>query len=221
MWASTLSIVLELSHGLEAIARCLRQTANHERVDVRRQISHVHARCARKLAEVGRDRRPTPDRSTADDRSPSRQHPTNGVGSDRPLVPRHCSGDIYAGVPSIVPVSVASSSPSSASWQIPKSRSFVRSPACASASWTRKMFAGFKSRWITPLACATASEAVTWRAMRNASTSCNRFSRRSAPTTTHRRGTPSRGRRCHRRDGQSRESERPPDRRCARLPAPH
>ena len=64
------------------------------------------------------------------------------------LASRHCSGDMYMGVPSVVPVWVAPLVKvwSATSLAMPKSRIFTRTPAGMSGSGTTKMLAGFRSR---------------------------------------------------------------------------
>ena len=57
--------------------------------------------------------------------------------------PKACSGAMYAGVPSIMPVGVTSLPPS---WASPKSTTLTNSSS-APAFCSKKMFAGFKSRW--------------------------------------------------------------------------
>jgi hypothetical protein len=83
--------------------------------------------------------------------------------------PRHCSGDMYAGVPMIAPAWVRAEASVVRSLAIPKSRIFTRSPPMTSASGTRNTFSGLRSRWTMPLACAAASVVAIWRARRRAS----------------------------------------------------
>ena len=63
--------------------------------------------------------------------------------------PRHCSGDMYAGVPKMTPVRVfAPSLPaqSGRNFAIPKSSTFTRSPPGDIGSDTRNRFSGLRSR---------------------------------------------------------------------------
>jgi hypothetical protein len=61
---------------------------------------------------------------------------------------------MYAAVPRTVPASVSVPSPA-ASRAMPKSASFGR------PSSSKRTFAGFRSRWTTPRACACARPAAT------------------------------------------------------------
>ena len=65
------------------------------------------------------------------------------------LRPRHCSGDMYAGVPKMTPVRVFGPSlppQSGRSFAIPKSSTLTRSPPGDIGSGTRNRFSGLRSR---------------------------------------------------------------------------
>jgi hypothetical protein len=75
---------------------------------------------------------------------------------------RTCSGDMYIGDPSVLPVVVTLRGPSSATaFDTPKSSTFT-SPD-PSVRRVRKRFAGFKSRCTMPRACASATASHAWR----------------------------------------------------------
>ena len=76
--------------------------------------------------------------------------------------PRICSGDMYAGDPTICPVEVSSVSPDR-SLPIPKSVTFETSPSVS------RMFAGLMSRWITPRSWAWARASATSATIRTRS----------------------------------------------------
>ena len=81
---------------------------------------------------------------------------------------------------------------------MPKSRTFAtRSP---SSLFVRKTFAGFKSRCVTPSACATVKPFAICETTLLTSSGCSRLShRRCARRGLRLRGAPSRGRPCRRR----------------------
>ena len=61
------------------------------------------------------------------------------------FTPRHCSGDMYAGVPMTMPVCVrCPSSASPTSLAMPKSSSFAYASPCCGC--TIQMLSGFRSR---------------------------------------------------------------------------
>ena len=64
------------------------------------------------------------------------------------LLPIACSGDMYVGVPTAIPVRVSVSPPATDTARaIPKSATIA--PLASS-----RMFSGLMSRWMTPLECA-------------------------------------------------------------------
>ncbi len=74
------------------------------------------------------------------------------------LSARICSGDMYAGVPIDMPVAVIRCSSAVMTREIPKSSSFgTIAPVGPRA---RKMFSGFRSRWITFRSCAKATASI-------------------------------------------------------------
>ncbi len=80
--------------------------------------------------------------------------------------PAACSGLMYSAVPGAKPVPVSESCPGSAR----ASRSFATPKSVTSACPREsRMFAGFTSRWITPLSCAYWSASATWTAIPTAS----------------------------------------------------
>ena len=93
------------------------------------------------------------------------------------VFPRACSGDIYAAVPRIIPACVMAGvvivgdidrlgdelAAGSIAFARPKSSTFtVLSPRTL-------MFAGFRSRWMTPCSCAASSASAICLAIGNAS----------------------------------------------------
>ncbi len=89
-------------------------------------------------------------------------------------VPLACSGLMYSAVPTAIPPPVSearSEARSSISFAIPKSVTI----ACPRVS---RMFAGFTSRWITPLSWAYCSASPTSAAMRTAASTRSGPSRR-------------------------------------------
>ena len=100
------------------------------------------------------------------------------------VLPRACSGDMYAAVPRIIPACVACSDSvgdidalaaaaptGSIAFARPKSRTFTVPSA------RTLMLAGFRSRWMMPCSCAASSASAICFAMGNASSSRNRATR--------------------------------------------
>ena len=80
------------------------------------------------------------------------------------VLPCACSGLMNSGVPKTIPSCVRMTDPGriwrSPTFASPKSRSFGKSrcgPLC-----TRKMFSGFRSRWMMPALCASSSAPHAW-----------------------------------------------------------
>ena len=82
--------------------------------------------------------------------------------------PLACSGEKYVAVPITEPSCVRPSS-----WPASIARAMPKSATLATPSSVMRMFAGFTSRWTTPLRCAKASASATWAPMR-AATSARR-----------------------------------------------
>src|SRR5512140_369679 len=72
-------------------------------------------------------------------------------------MPRPCSGDMYCGVPNTTPAWVFMRSPSS-SFATEKSSSFTKSGE--PAMFSRNTLSGLMSRWMMPIECASASDAL-------------------------------------------------------------
>src|SRR5947207_481400 len=94
--------------------------------------------------------------------------------------PRACSGLMYEGVPSRLPVAVRCSA-ESVTLAMPKSVTFTRSPA------STMMLAGLMSRWTTLCLWAKSSASATWAA----SAAARSTGSRPAPAMTRSRPTPS------------------------------
>jgi hypothetical protein len=102
---------------------------------------------------------------------------TSARPSTLPLA-RHCSGDMYAGVPIALAVPVMSI----ALWvslAMPKSRTLTRSPLGSSASGTTNTLSGLRSRWMMPAACVASSTPAICLAMSHTRSTGNRPARRT------------------------------------------
>ena len=87
---------------------------------------------------------------------------------------RHCSGDMYAGVPIVMPVRVLTDACAAESFFArPKSRIFTSLAASDASGAQRKMLSGLMSRWTTPARCAAPTPdrtpTITVRACANVS----------------------------------------------------
>ncbi len=99
----------------------------------------------------------------------------------------HCSGAMYAGVPSGAPVAVSfiGSAPGSgvSTLAMPKSSTRIRGGRAAPsgpATRSRKTLSGLRSRWTTPAWCAAARASAISRVIRQASAGASRPRRWSA-----------------------------------------
>ncbi|AGP36581.1 hypothetical protein SCE1572_20035 [Sorangium cellulosum So0157-2] len=98
-------------------------------------------------------------------------------------LPRTCSGDMYAGVPTATPVAVLWARASPASFATPKSSSLGKQRPLGSAA--TKMFSGFRSRCVIPAACAASSASAMPSRRATARPGERRTSRRiSAPSVS-------------------------------------
>ena len=79
------------------------------------------------------------------------------------LASRACSGDMYAGVPSMLPVRVLCMSPPllDTSFAIPKSRILITTGVRAEPSVARNRLSGLRSRWTMPRSWAADSALAT------------------------------------------------------------
>ena len=98
------------------------------------------------------------------------------------LLPIACSGLMYVGVPTAIPVRVSRSPPATLTARaMPKS-------ATSAVPLERRMFSGLMSRWITPFECANASASAIClvRSIASSMPSCfsrSSLSRSDAPST--------------------------------------
>ena len=102
-------------------------------------------------------------------------------------MPRACSGDMYSGEPSMVPVRVRPASPVSLACSIftlamPKSSSLITT--LPSSPLARNRLAGLISRCTTPAACALASPTQACATMRSASSPLTTPMRRTSCCTS-------------------------------------